>query len=162
MRAYDELFAIIKKNNDDDIFMNALIKNVCRIIRVRKKIEQWRCVRDIIVIINYVAYYRANVVNAKMQQFQNFLIQFEKKAKTVKWRFDFIEVENEKLFNIFEIKRVKIENEFLEKIIDISIKITKKSKWKKIETKNDVDVVTTIENKYKMKSFINHLMIAII
>ena len=27
--------------------------------------------------------------------------------------------------------------------------------------KNDVDVVTIIENEYEMKSFMNHLMIAI-
>ena len=39
MRAYDEMFAIIKKNYNNDIFMNALIKNVRRVIRMRKKIE---------------------------------------------------------------------------------------------------------------------------
>ena len=82
--------------------------------------------------------------------------------KTVKWWFNFAEIKNEKLFNIFEIKRVKIENEFFEKIIDISIKFTKKSKWKKIETKNEIDVVTTIENKYEIKSFMNRLTIAIV
>ena len=35
--------------------------------------------------------------------------------KTAKWRFDFVEIENEKLFNIFKAERVKIENEFFEK-----------------------------------------------
>ena len=40
MRAYDEMFAIIKKDYDDDIFMNALTKNVCCVARVRKEIEQ--------------------------------------------------------------------------------------------------------------------------
>ena len=65
------------------------------------------------------------------------------------------------MFNIFEAERVKIENEFFEKIINISIKITKKLKWKKIETKNDVDVVIIIENKYKTKLFMNRLTIAI-
>ena len=80
----------------------------------------------------------------------------------MKWRFDFVEIENEKLFNIFETERVKIENEFFKKIIDISIKITKKSKWEKIETKNEVDVVTMIKNEYETKLFINHLMIAIV
>ena len=34
------MFAIIKKNYNNDIFMNVLIKNVRRVIRVRKKIEQ--------------------------------------------------------------------------------------------------------------------------
>ena len=97
-----------------------------------------------------------------MWQFQNLLIQFEKKVKAMKWRFDFAEIKNEKLFNIFETKRVKIENEFFEKRIDISVKVTKKSKWKKIKTKNDVDVITTIKNKYEMKSFINRLTITII
>ena len=37
-----------------------------------------------IVAINHVAHHRANVVNAKMQRFRNFLIQFEKKAKIMK------------------------------------------------------------------------------
>ena len=40
VRAYNEMFAIIKKNYDDNIFMNALTKNICRVVRVRKKIEQ--------------------------------------------------------------------------------------------------------------------------
>ena len=40
VRAYDEMFAIIKKSYDDDIFMNALTKNARRVARVRKKIEQ--------------------------------------------------------------------------------------------------------------------------
>ena len=57
----------------------------------------------------------------------------------MKWRFDLAEIENEKLFNIFKTERVKIENKSFEKTIDISIKITKKLKWKKIETKNEVD-----------------------
>ena len=82
--------------------------------------------------------------------------------KITKWRFDLVEIENEKLFNIFEIKRVKIENEFFKKKIDILIKITKKSKWKKIKMKNDIDVVTTIENEYETKLFINYLMIIIV
>ena len=161
VRVYNEMFAIIKKSYDDDIFMNALTKNVRRVARVRKKIEQWRRVRDMIAAINHVAHHRANVANAKMRRFQNFLIQFKEKAKTAKWRLDFIEIENKKLFNILEAKRVKIENEFFEKTIDTSIKITKKSKWKKIETKNEADVVTTIENKYETKSFMNRLTIAI-
>ena len=80
----------------------------------------------------------------------------------MKWRFDFVKIENEKLFNIFKTERVKIENEFFKKIIDILIRFTKKSKWKKIETKNEVDVVTIIENEYKTKSFMNYLMIAIV
>ena len=114
-----------------------------------------------IVAINHVAHHHANVVNAKMQQFWNFLIQFEKRTKIMKWRFDLVKIENEKLFNIFETKRVKIENEFFKKTINISIKITKKSKWKKIEMKNDVDVVTTIKNEYETKLFMNRLTIAI-
>ena len=39
VRAYDEMFTIIKKNYDDNIFMNALTKNVRRVARVRKKIK---------------------------------------------------------------------------------------------------------------------------
>ena len=39
VRAYDEMSAIIKKNYDDDTFMNALTKNVRRAARVRKEIE---------------------------------------------------------------------------------------------------------------------------
>ena len=66
VRAYNEMFAIIKKNYDNNIFMNALIKNARRVVRVRKKIEQWHRVRDMIVAINHVAHYRANVVNAKI------------------------------------------------------------------------------------------------
>ena len=31
-----------------------------------------------------------------------------------------------------------------------------------MKTKNEVDVVTMIENKYKIKSFMNHLTIAIV
>ena len=96
-----------------------------------------------------------------MRRFWNFLIQFEKRIKTAKWRLNLVKIENEKLFNIFEAERVKIENKFLEKTIDILIKITKKSKWKKIEMKNEADVATTIENEYKMKLFMNRLMIAI-
>ena len=40
VRVYNEMFAIIKKNYDNDIFMNALIKNIRRVARVRKKIKQ--------------------------------------------------------------------------------------------------------------------------
>ena len=80
----------------------------------------------------------------------------------MKWRFDLAEIENEKLFNIFKTECVKIENEFFEKTINISIKITKKLKWKKIETENEVDVVTIIKNEHKTKSFMNHLMIVIV
>ena len=161
VRAYDEMFAIIKKNYDDDIFMNALTKNVRRVARVRKKIKQWRRARDMTVAINHVAHHRANVVNAKMRQFRNFLIQFEKKIKTAKWRLDLAEVENKKLFNILETECVRIEDKFFKKTVDISVRITKKSKWKEIETKNKVDVVTTIENEYETKSFMNRLTIAI-
>ena len=57
MRAYNEIFAIIKKNYDDDIFMNTLIKNVCRVAYMRKEIKQWYRVCNMIVAINYVAYY---------------------------------------------------------------------------------------------------------
>ena len=57
LRAYDEMFAIIKKNYDNDIFMNALIKNVHHVARVRKKIKQWRRVHNMIVAINYVAHH---------------------------------------------------------------------------------------------------------
>ena len=39
VRAYNEIFAIIKKNYNDNIFMNALIKNIRRVARVRKEIE---------------------------------------------------------------------------------------------------------------------------
>ena len=156
------MFAIIKKNYDNNIFMNALIKNVHHVVRVRKEIEQWCRVRDMIIAINHVAHHRANVINAKMWQFWNLLIQFEKKMKIIKWRFNLAEIENEKLFNIFEVERIKIENKFFEKIIDISIRITEKSKWKKIETKNDVNVVTTIENEYKTKLFMNRLTITIV
>ena len=66
------------------------------------------------------------------------------------------------MFDIFKTKRVRIENKFFEKTINISIKIIKKLKWKKIETKNDADIVTTIENKYEIKLFMNCLMIAIV
>ena len=52
------------------------------------------------------------------------------------------------MFNIFETERVRIENKFFEKIIDILIRITKKLKWKKIETENETDVIMTIENEY--------------
>ena len=96
-----------------------------------------------------------------MRRFQNFLIQFEKRTEIAKWRLNLAKIENEKLFNIFKAERVKIENEFFEKTINISIKVTKKSKWKKIETKNEIDIVTIIENKYKAKLFINYLTIAI-
>ena len=48
--------------------------------------------------------------------------------KTAKWRFDFAEIENEELFNIFKTERVKIENESFEKKVDITIKIIKESK----------------------------------
>ena len=97
-----------------------------------------------------------------MRRFRNFLTQFKKKAKTIKWQFDFVEVENEKLFNILKTERVKIENEFFKKKTDITIKITKKLKWKKIKTKNEADVVTTIENEYETKLFMNYLTIAIV
>ena len=161
VRAYNEMFAIIKKNYDDDTFMNALTKNVRRVARVRKKIEQWRRARGMIVAINHVAHHHANVANAKMRRFRNLLIQFEEKAEAAKWRFNFVEIENEELFNILETERVRIENEFFEKAINTSVRITKKSKWKKIETKNEADVVTTIENEYETKSFMSRLAIAI-
>ena len=80
----------------------------------------------------------------------------------MKWRFDFVEIENGKLFNIFETEDVKVENKFFKKKIDITIRITKKSKWKNIKTKNEIDVVTTIENEYKAKLFMNRLIIAIV
>ena len=69
VRVYNEMFAIIKKNYDDDIFMNALIKNIHCVARVRKKIEQCYYIYNMIVAINHVTYHRANIVNAKMQQF---------------------------------------------------------------------------------------------
>ena len=81
--------------------------------------------------------------------------------KITKWRFDFAEIENEKLFNIFETKCVKIENKFFEKKVDISIKITKKTKWENIKTKNQIDIITMIENEYETKLFMNHLTTAI-
>ena len=161
IRVYDEMSAIVKKKYDDDILLNALTKNARRVVRMRKKIEQWRRARGMIAAINHVTYHRANVVNAKMRRFRNLLIQFKKRAKTAKWRLDLAEIENEKLFNIFETERVKIENEFLEKEVDISIRITKKTKWKNIKMKNEVNVVTTIEDEYKTKSFMNRLTIAI-
>ena len=40
VRVYNKMFAIIKKNYNNDIFMNALIKNVRCVVRVRKEIEQ--------------------------------------------------------------------------------------------------------------------------
>ena len=38
----------------------------------------------------------------------------------------------------------------------------KRIELKKIEIKNEIDVVTTIENEYKTKSFINYLTIVIV
>ena len=80
----------------------------------------------------------------------------------MKWRLDLVEIKNEKLFNILETKRAKIENEFFEKRVDISIRIIKKIKWKNIKMKDEADVVTTTENEYKTKSFMNRLTIAIV
>ena len=40
VRAYNKMFAIIKKNYNNNIFMNALIKNVRRVVYMRKEIEQ--------------------------------------------------------------------------------------------------------------------------
>ena len=81
--------------------------------------------------------------------------------KIIKWRFDLAEIENKKLFNIVKTKCVKIENESFKKKINITIKIIKKTKWKNIKIKNEADVVTTIKNEYKTKSFMNRLIIAI-
>ena len=39
VRAYNKMFAIIKKNYNNNIFMNVLIKNVRRVARVRKEIK---------------------------------------------------------------------------------------------------------------------------
>ena len=60
--------AIIKQKYNDDIFLNVLIKNVRRVIRMRKNVKQLCRVCDIIIAINYVTYYYTNVVNAKMQR----------------------------------------------------------------------------------------------
>ena len=81
--------------------------------------------------------------------------------KITKWRFNFAEIKNKKLFNILKTECVKIENKFFKKI-DILNKITKKTKWKNIKIKDEVDVITTIENEYKIKSFMNYLTIVIV
>ena len=73
-----------------------------------------------------------------------------------------MEIENEKMFNILEIKHVKTENKFFKKTIEISTDVKKKLKWKKIKMKNKANVATTIENKYETKLFISCLMIMIV
>ena len=40
IRVYNEMSTIVKENYNDEIFINALIKNICRAVRMRKEIEQ--------------------------------------------------------------------------------------------------------------------------
>ena len=40
IRVYNEMSIIVKKKYDNDIFLNALIKNIHRVIRMRKEIKQ--------------------------------------------------------------------------------------------------------------------------
>ena len=51
---------------------------------------------------------------------------------------------------------------FLKEKANIMIKNYEKIKMKKIRMKNEVDVVTIIENEYKAKLFMNRLTIAIV
>ena len=63
-------------------------------------------------VISHIIHHRANVANAKMERFRNFLIQSKKRTKTAKNRFRFFEIENQQLLNIFEVKRIRVEIEF--------------------------------------------------
>ena len=40
IRVYNEISTIIKKKYDDDILLNALIKNARRVVRMRKNVKQ--------------------------------------------------------------------------------------------------------------------------
>ena len=55
--------------------------------------------------------------------------------KIMKWRLDFAEIENEKLFNILEIERVKVENEFFKKKLTFRSKLRRKRNEKTLKQK---------------------------
>ena len=40
IRVYNEMSIIVKKKYNNDIFLNALIKNARRVVRMRKNVEQ--------------------------------------------------------------------------------------------------------------------------
>ena len=153
-------------DDDDEVLFIVVDKFDRRVARVRKKMKQWRRIRDMINVINYIIHHRANVANAKMRYLRNLLIQSKEKAKTAKNQFRFFETENQQLLNIFEIERVRIETEFNDEMMrnratttTMKKKNEKKKKWKKFE--NDANVVTTIKNEFEMMFFLNHLIVTI-
>ena len=153
--------------DDDNETLFIIINKFDRhVVCVRKKIKQWRWIRDMINVINHIIHHRANVVNAKMKHFRNFLTQSKERAKTTKNWFRFFETENQQLLNILEIKRIKVEIKFNDKMvkscatmITMKKKNEKKKKWKRF--KNDEDVVTTMKNEFATTFFLNRLMMTI-
>ena len=86
-------------------------------------------------VINYIVHYRANIANAKIKHFRNFLTQSKEKAKTTKNRFRFFETENQQLLNIFKIKRIKVDIKFNDEMI--KNRATTTTMKKKNEKKNE-------------------------
>ena len=155
-------------DDDDEILFVVVNKFDRRVVRVQKKMKQWRRIRDIIIIISHIIHHRANVANAKMKRLRNLLIQSKERAKTTKNRFRFFETENQQLLNILEIKRVKVETESDDEMMRNRVTTTtmkkkneKKKKWKKFKNDENDDVMTTIENKFKTTFFLNRLMMTI-
>ena len=123
-------------NDDNEILFIIVDKFDRRVVRVRKKMKQWRRIHDMINVISHIIHHRTNVANAKMKCFQNFLIQSKERAKTTKNRFYFFETENQQLLNIFKIERIKVETEFNDEIMKNRATTTtmkKKNEKKKVK-----------------------------
>ena len=71
-------------DDDDKILFVVVDKFDRRVVRVQKKMKQWRRIYNMINVISHIIHHRTNVANAKMKRFQNLLIQSKERAKTTK------------------------------------------------------------------------------
>ena len=123
-------------DDDDEVLFVVVDKFDRRVVRVQKKMKQWRRAHDMINVISHIIHHRTNIANAKMKCLRNFLIQSKEKTKTTKNRFRFFKIKNQQLLNIFEIKRVKIKTEFNDEMMKsraTTTTVKKKNEKKKNE-----------------------------
>ena len=153
-------------DDDDEALFVVVDKFDRRVVRVRKKMRQWRQARDMINVINHIIHHRTDVANAKMKRLWNLLIQSKERTKTAKNRLRFFEIENQQLLNIFEVERIRIETEFDNEMMrdratttTMKKKNEKEKKWKKFE--NDASVVTTMKNEFETTFFLSRLTMTI-
>ena len=140
-------------DDDDEILFIVVNKFDRRVVRVRKKMKQWRRIRDMINVISHIIHHRTNVANAKMKRFQNFLTQLKERAKTTKNRLRFFEIENQQLLNILEVERIKVETEFNDEMMkNRATTTTMKKKTRKKRSERDLRMMRTSWRRWRMSS----------